>query len=582
MNNKLKTNTIPKKLVKNDGSQYITDLTDIAAEFNTYFVTLGNNTMTINNNSSLSTYMHKKYLTPNTHAHTLFMHPITYDETRKYITQLSPSKGPGPDGLKANVIKDLIDIITEPLTHIINMSFEQGVFPEPLKIARVVPIFKKGSPFEVNNYRPISVLSCISKIFEKAIHTRLHNYFTTNNVLYKRQYGFRKHMSTNTALLDVCNNLSKSLDNSEISFGVFIDISKAFDTVQHSILLDKLQNYGIRGTPYLLLESYLQNRKQYVSLQNTNSDPLSISQGVPQGSILGPLLFLIYINDMCNSLKSGTLSLFADDATLFVSNVSIINLAQTVNNELNHLHDWLTANKLALNLSKSCYTIFSSGQKQLGDYPTININNIPLQKCNKVKYLGVFIDNHLTWKEQISYTTSKINVLIYVFSKLRLFLPNRILYMLYYSLAYPHITYCIDVWGHAYPTNLKSLVISQKKLIKTMSSVPYSFHSTPLFLLWNILPLPQLIQYKTALTTYKFLKIRNQTVNCKFNEIQHNHSTRFSQNGLFIPRVLTNYGKKSIEYIGSTIWNSLPLDIRESSLNSFKEKLFRYFMSQLS
>ena len=212
--------------------------------------------------------------------------------------------------------------------------------------------------------------------------------------------------------------------------------------------MDKLEHYGIRGPPLELLSSYLTNRKQYVCLQDTRSSLIEIHQGVPQGSILGPLLFLIYINDIHTCLTAGDIYLYADDSTIFFSGTNIDLIASNTNHDLMCLNNWLLANKLSLNASKTTYCIFSVPQKQLASYPDIHINGTLITCTDKVKYLGVTLDKHLSWKDHIKPISSKINVLSYLFSKVRYIVPLRILYLLYYALAYPHLIYCIEVWGH--------------------------------------------------------------------------------------------------------------------------------------
>jgi len=282
-------------------------------------------------------------LAPRAHSHSFFLHPVSFDDVRGYISQFPTGKCPGHDGLNAQTIKTSVDTIVEPLTYIINLSFNSGIFPDSLKIAKVIPIYKKkGSPFEPTNYRPISILSSLSKIFERAIYVQLNKYITSNHILYSKQYGFRKKKSTKSAIIDVCNQLLQNFDNNTITIGLFLDISKAFDSVQTHILIDKLEHYGIRGPPLALISSYLSCRKQYVCIHDSKSILKEIYQGVPQGSILGPLLFLIYINDMPTCLSTGEIYLYADDATIFTSGINISRIATNINMDLMSLNDWLT------------------------------------------------------------------------------------------------------------------------------------------------------------------------------------------------------------------------------------------------
>jgi retron-type reverse transcriptase len=220
------------------------------------------------------------------------------------------------------------------LTHIINLSLENGIFPTKLKLAKVIPLFKQGDRTNVNNYRPISLLPQFSKIFEKVFYNRLSDFFEKFEILSKSQYGFRKKSSTSFAIIDMLSNIYNALNNNLLPIGVFIDLQKAFDTINHDILLFKLRHYGIRGLAYDWIKSYLIDRKQFVSLDDIYSETKSISCGVPQGSILGPLLFLIYINDIENTSKKLKFVLFADDTNIFYSDNNINNLKSNLELEL--------------------------------------------------------------------------------------------------------------------------------------------------------------------------------------------------------------------------------------------------------
>jgi len=252
----------------------------------------------------------------------------------------------------------VIECIAVPLAHIVNFSFTNGTYPDQLKIAKVCPIFKDGSKNEFSNYRPISVIPSFSKIFEKIISNRLLSYINKFDIFNPGQYGFRKNHSTHMAMLNRYDKVSEAVDNNEYTIGIFIDLSKSFDTFNHDILIKKLEMYGIRGIPNLLLRSYLENRKQYVNYNNVTSTLKPISCGVPQGSILGPLLFLLYINDMTSCCKYLQFLLFADDTNLFYSNSDLWQLMQIVNDELDLLSDWFKANRLSLNVKKTNYMMF--------------------------------------------------------------------------------------------------------------------------------------------------------------------------------------------------------------------------------
>ena len=299
--------------------------------------------------------------------------------------------------------------VSEPLTYIYNWSFSSGTVPNKLKIAQVIPIYKKGSTTDLSNYRPISLLFIFSKLLEKLMYTRLINFFEKNDVLFHGQFGFRANHSTTQALILITDKIQKAIEEKLFSCGVFLDLSKAFDTVDHSILINKLQHYGIRGITNKWFNSYLDDRKQFVSVGTIKSDLNDIVCGVPQGSVLGPLLFLVYINDFNNSSDLLDFHLFADDSNLFYAHKNLRSLEEHLNQQLINIHNWLCVNKLSLNVDKSHFVIFHPVQKVVDYAINLSINNKYLIEKKSYKYLGVIIDSNLNWKEHINELCKKIS-----------------------------------------------------------------------------------------------------------------------------------------------------------------------------
>ena len=332
----------------------------------------------------------------------MYLDPVTENEIDKIILNFRESSA-GWDELKPTVIKSIRHCIALPLRHICNLSFRTGIFPDELKIANVVPIFKSGDEMIFSNYRPVSVLPVFSKIIERLMYNRLLKYTNDNNLLYKYQFGFQKGRSTHMALIILIDKISEALENGDCVIGIFLDFSKAFDTVDHIILLQKMYFYGIQDTTLSWFENYLSNRKQYVTYNGIKSQTEKINCGVPQGSILGPLLFLIYINDLSTVSEACMSILFADDTNMFFTGKNLKTMATVINEELIRVQEWLHCNKLSLNVLKTHYIIFTSRNKCVNDVD-IRINDAHIERVYATKFLGVQIDAQLTWKKHIEYT----------------------------------------------------------------------------------------------------------------------------------------------------------------------------------
>ena len=393
---------------------------------------------------------------------------ISTEEVLDIINQLE-NKSTGPHSIPVKLLKLIPDLIIIPLCKIISNSFTYGTFPESLKISKVIPIHKDGSTQIINNYRPISLLSVFDKIIEKLMHKRLYTFLTEYNILFENQFGFRKNNSTIYALIQITEKIKESIDNHKYGCGIFIDLRKAFDTVNHNILLIKLEHYGIRGAALKWFKSYLSDRKQYVYHNGESSKLKDVTCGVPQGSVLGPLLFLLYINDLPNISKVLDFYLFADDTNIYCEANTLDELQIIINKELKELRTWLIVNRLSLNIDKTNFVIFHPYNKPVKQNITLKLHKNAISEKYSVKYLGILIDSTLTWQTHIDKISKKNSRAIGLLYKIRPFINIKIMKTLYYSFVYPHLLYAIEVWGSADITHLNSLITLQKRVVRMIT-----------------------------------------------------------------------------------------------------------------
>ena len=315
-----------------------------------------------------------------------FLTPATPKEVYNIILSLDLNKSVGPNSLPIFILKICNEFFSHYLSKIINTAFTTGIFPNLCKLAKVIPIFKKDDPLICNNYRPISLLPVFNKIFEKIIYTRMYEFLESNKLIYKQQFGFRSNHSTSHALISITESIKSYLDKHNFAAGIFVDLEKAFDTVNHEILCHKLNYYGIRGVTYELIRSFLTNRN--VSVNGFDSSQLDLKCGVPQGSTLGPLLFLIYINALNYALKFSSASHFADDTSIIYTSKNLKTLETNINFDLKSVSEWLKSNRLSLNVGKTKLLLFRSKCNKIqSENISIKIQGVKLSPCKYVKYL---------------------------------------------------------------------------------------------------------------------------------------------------------------------------------------------------
>ena len=561
--------------LKDSSGNTTSDPVVIANIFNKFFVNVSHD-ITKNiprSNKSPVDFMGDKI------GNSFFTAPSVPFEISDIISALKSGKSLGPNSIPMKVLKCLSPLISSPLSQILNKSFQSGIFPDKMKLAKVIPLFKKGCLLTASNYRPISLLSVFSKITEKVMYERLYKFLEKHEILYTLQFGFRASHSINHALVSLTEAIKNSLDNRKFGCGIFIDLQKAFDTVNHDILLMKLEHYGIRGAAQKWFKSYLSDRKQYVSINGSNSSYLNVTCGVPQGSVLGPLLFLIYINDLPLASSKLAFYLFADDTNIYYEAESLTKLQCVVNKELKKVKMWLDVNKLSLNIDKTNFVIFKSPQHFSPETTTIRFGNLPVKQTCYVKFIGVLLDENLSWKYHLTELSKKLARTCGMFFKVRHFLPINVLICLYNSLFSPFLQYGILVWGLTYETYINPVFLLQKRVVRAISFVHFTAPSSPIFSDLKILKLHDLFQLKLLSFVYDLVNRTSPSCFHSFFDLVesvHRYGTRqVTKKDIFLTQKNTlQYGIRSVRFFGAKCWNDIPVDIKRSpSANIFRQKL---------
>ena len=490
-----------------------------------------------------------------------FFTPIKPEEIVAIIKKLDPHKSTGPFSIPNKVLHLLLNEISSILTDIFNLSFTTGKFISKLKTAKVIPIYKKkGSEQEVPNFRPIALLSNLDKIFEKLAHKRFTEFLDKNKTIFDRQFGFRKNHSTNDNLFCLTEAIREKVDKGEFSCGVFLDLQKAFDSVDHNILLTKLEHYGFRGITSKWVRSYLFDRKQYVSVENVASKPMSINCGVPQGSVLGPLFFLLYINDLQKCLKYGRSFIFADDTALLVSHTTLKALRKRLNIDLKLLHHWLCSNKIGLNVSKTETILFRHPKKKMNYDLKLKLHGKRLCLSQKTKYLGINIDQHLSWETQLDAVAKKLRKANGIISKLRHFLPLKTMVQVYHALFQSHVNYGLQIWAQNLPQNNRIHSL-QKSAIRLMTFSQPQTPSLPLFRQLNLFKINELLYLSNIKIAFRALNETPVAVSSvlRLKYVSNEIVTRGNTNKMLERYEIrtSKYGRFSIRYQSIVHWNRL-------------------------
>jgi len=544
--NKMKAtwDVIRRETGKNKTKQeIITELT--ANDFNLYFTTIGKPLLEENGSKNAKEYIH------NTITNTIFISSITPEEVWKIIKNLKDKSCKDIYDLSSSLLKQINENICIPLCYLINKCFNEGTFPTLLKKARVIPIYKKGEANQCNNYRPISILPVVSKVFEIVLKTRLVNFLEKYQQMTPNQHGYRTNKSTITALAEVLQDILNAFDKMEYAQVVFCDLSKAFDSVDHKILLQKIQSYGIRGKAHDILASYLQGREQAVQWNDTVSEWRLIDVGVPQGSVVGPILFLLYLNDVVDGVTSGSTCLFADDTTFLNTDKQIEVLRNKTSQTIEEATKWFSSNNLKMNTEKTqILTLF-----------TTKNNNLQSQN---IKFLGIQLSETLTWGNHITELRKKLNKSIYRLKVIKNNTTYEATKTTYHSDFHSIASYGILIWGAS--PEMEAIFILQKKAIRILEGAHWHDTCKPLFKKTKILTLPSVF----ILTSLMYVH-QNQN-NFPKNSHYHSYETRRG-NDLAIQYHRVKKAQHSTNHLGIKLYNKLPSQIRELNSKDFKKAI---------
>ena len=578
-----KSNRIDKIIIDNTT---ITDSVQIANAFNSYFSNIG---PSIANQIPQPSKHFSDFLPPPVN-NSFFLHPISTQTMLNYIYSTKPKLGKDDNDLSMRLLHDVAPAIAKPLCHIFNKSLESGIFPKNMKVSRCVPIFKNGSPFDLDNFRGVVMINSFSKIFEKIFSDRLITFLDDNNFFIDTQFGFRRKVSTTHAIAAILNEITTRLNEDKLVLALLCDIKKCFDSVNREILYAKLHNAGIRGHSLKWIKSYFENRSQRVNVNGANSSTYcEIPLGVLQGSILGVLFFLVFINDLKEATQILTNFLFADDNTGTVHANTLEELLTIANVEIDNLVNWYNANSLLLHPSKTKAIIFKPPRTPLNlnidihgrQYLPVFINMNQPNQCNitkiipvslipnlndsSVKLLGIYLEDKLNFKDHFRFMHKKISQAVFSLRVMKHILDKRHLLLLYNSYLKSNLEYASSLFTTVSKTTIKPLFVLQKKAIRIICNSNYREHTAPLFKEEKLLRFEDIIKFNICkfMFDYKNNLLPNIFAGTwQKNSEMHNYPVRNSED-FFIRNTNKPYLKQFPLFQFPIIWNSLPSNLKE-------------------
>jgi len=560
--------------IKSSDGDLVTDPVCVASTFNSYFTSVGDQLASTipSTNTSFTEFL----TSPNPNS--FYFHPTYATEIENIISSLRNTAPQQHDKIPVRILKIIKKLISPHLSTLINESIQSGTVPRNLKVAKVIPLHKSGDQLMLSNYRPISLLPAMSKIFEKVIHSRISSFLEKYNRLHPSQFGFRSSRNTSSAIQVILHNIYHSMEKRLIAANVYLDFAKAFDTVPHDIILAKLRYHGIRGQTLNWFESYLSDRTQFVSLGEAQSSPDPVTRGVPQGSILGPLLFIIMINDLFGSHNLNMVS-YADDTTLITDASSTDELHSKIVTALQNVCRWTNANMLKLNISKTKYTIFTN-KKNINGLGPISVDNQLVTPCQEYKILGLTLDASLSFKTHVGKVCRRLAFCTHILRKLGNGINRKVKRTIYCPYADPHIRYCLEYYGNTFKKYTKHVLKHQKTLFKmiaggrSLASDGNSSFPEPYLLNYD-----SLLKYQISCLMFKLVKNQFELpLADTFTRVPDSPYQLRNSCTLALPQIRLEKSKQSLHWTGTKVWNSIPAQIKDMPFSSFKKNLKSYLL----
>ena len=579
---KSKPRTSPTEIIYEKETH--TEPQKIADSLNDFFITIGHKT-----SQKIPQNLPEEKIAPDPPTTPPFeLQAVTVLDVQKVMKALNPNKAADIYKISPAFLKDLIPFLAPHLTWLFNQAIQEGYYPDALKITKVIEIYNAKETNLPSNYRPISLLPIIAKILDSLLNTQIMQYLLEEKLISPTQYAFRPHSSTNTALQTIINNISKHRSQKQPTVAIYIDLSKAYDTVSHKLLLQKLKrNFNFSEHTVNFIASYFQNRMQTTHTQHAQSSFQKITHGIPQGSTLSTTFFLIYINDILKTVPSSKVYTYADDTTLIVTAPTLQTLQTLAQSELSSLINYFYSNNLVPNATKTVYSLFYPRTPQ---QLNLLVNNIPLDQEHKSKLLGVYMQNNLKHYATIAHIIKKLQPTMQSFKYATKFLPTSRMLSLYYEQVYPHFLYAITIWGSPDPkkTYLQPLIRTQKRIVRLIKNVPPRTHTKPIMAELGILSITNIYKLRASTEQHPFiypsaeLNRPDHIHHYIYASEIHEHKTRYAeQRHQYIPNPCqyskTRQPHHTMDELTrqySKSWNELPLTIRQvSNIRTFKTML---------